>query len=163
MSARWPASVLPLRELGAVVHGPVLLARSPGIAAGLRCVFAHASGLHLPLVLHAEGVRAEAAMRRTFPTPGGTAEIDPWSGPVLTVELDGETRTADAGQQESSGGSTADSDVFDLAASYWIGRLPPDGVLGLTFAWPEAGLARSTVALRLGDLSDVAARVVALG
>jgi hypothetical protein len=141
------------------VHGPVLLARSPGIAAGLRCVFAHPGGLHLPLVLHAEGVQAEAAVRRTFPTAGGTAEVDPWSGPVLTVELDGETRTADAGGQESSGGS----DAFDLAASYWIGRLPHDGTLRLTLAWPQAGLTRSTATLRLGDLADVASRVVPLG
>jgi hypothetical protein len=157
ISARWPSQVLPY-ELGAVVHGPVLLARSPGIAAGLRCVFAHPGGLHLPLVLHAEGVQSEAAGRRTFPTQGGSAEVDPWSGPVLTAELDGESRIADAGSQESSGGS----DAFDMAAAYWIGRLPRDGVLTLTLAWPQAGLSSGTVTLRLGDLSDVAARVVPL-
>jgi hypothetical protein len=156
-SARWPSQVLPF-ELGAVVHGPVLLARSPGIAAGLRCVFAHPGGLHLPLVLHAEGVQAEAAGRRTFPPPGGASGRDSWSGPVLTVELDGESRTADAGSQESSGGS----DAFDMAAAYWIGRLPRNGVVTLTFAWPQAGLSGGTVTLQLGDLTDVAARVVPL-
>jgi hypothetical protein len=156
-SARWPAPVLPF-ELGAVVHGPVLLARSPGIAAGLRCVFAHPTGLHLPLVLHAEGVQAEAAGRRIFPAPGGTADPGPWSGPVLTVEADGESRTADAGGQESSGSS----DAFDLAANYWIGRLPRDGVLRLTFAWPEAGLSSGTAVLHLGDVADFGARVFPL-
>lgn len=70
---RWPAQLPPDDELGAVVHGPVVLARSPGIAAGLRCVFAHPTGLHLPLVLRAEGVQAEAAGRRAGWRPGTTA------------------------------------------------------------------------------------------
>ncbi|MGY1841507.1 MULTISPECIES: hypothetical protein [unclassified Modestobacter] len=82
---RWPAAPPP-DDLGAVVHCPVLLARSPGIAAGLRCVFAHPGGLHLPVVVRAEGVQAEAAGRRTFPHPD--AEYQPWSGLLVTVTVD---------------------------------------------------------------------------
>ena len=159
-SLRWPAQ-LPPDELGAVVHGPVLLARSPGIAAGLRCVFAHPGGLHLPLVLRAEGVQAEAAGRRTFspherdaPNP---AEREPWSGLRLTAEIDGEARTADPAEQQSSGGP----DAFSLEATYWLGRLPADGRLRLTLAWPESGLAENTVLLDL-DLDGLGERVVAL-
>ncbi|MCI2238033.1 hypothetical protein MO973_38250 [Paenibacillus sp. TRM 82003] len=62
---RWPPA-LPPDELGAVVHGPVVLARATGIVAGLRCVFAHTGGLLLPVVLRAGGVQAEAAARQTF-------------------------------------------------------------------------------------------------
>jgi hypothetical protein len=140
----------------------VLLARSPGIAAGLRCVFAHPGGLHLPLVLRADGVQAEAAVRRSFPPrdpgPPRPAERDPWSGPRLTAGIDGEVRTADPGEQQSSGGS----DAFDLQAAYWLGRLPSDGRVELTFSWPEAGLAENTVELRL-DLGDLPGRIVRLG
>jgi hypothetical protein len=155
---RWPAELLP-DELGAVVHGPVVLARSPGIAVGLRCVFAHPRGLHLPLVLRAQGVQAEAAGRRTghraeWESPGS----DAWSGLLLTVEVDGEIRTADPAGQETSGSV----DRFDLAGSYWVGRLPTDRRLGLTVGWPQAGLAEQRVVLELDDLDDFADRVLSL-
>ena len=52
------------QELGSIAHGPVLLDRGHGIAVGLRCVFAHRTGLHLPLVLIARDVHADAAARR---------------------------------------------------------------------------------------------------
>ena len=61
---RWGAVVEPT-DLGAVVHGPVVLGRAPGIVAGLRCVFGHTDGLWLPFVLRAEGVQAEAAFRQS--------------------------------------------------------------------------------------------------
>ena len=93
---RWAAAVPP-DELGVVVHGPVLLARSPGIAAGLRCVYAHPGGLRLPLVLRAAGVQAEAAGRTTSPRFRDDAgDREPWSGPTLDVEVDGIRGVADA-------------------------------------------------------------------
>lgn len=51
---RWPAQVLPVDRLGAVVHGPLVLGRSAGVVAALRCVFAFEAGLHLFGVLRCE-------------------------------------------------------------------------------------------------------------
>ncbi len=155
---RWPAA-LPPDELGVVVHGPVRLARSPGIAAGLRCVFAHPDGLQLPFVLRATGVLAEAAGRRTFHRPPDEGRTDePWSGVTLHVEVDGIDGIADAANQESSGSA----DVFTLESTYWIDRLPGNGLLRLTVAWPQAGLAGTTTELQLDDLRGLGDRVVPL-
>ena len=146
---RWPAQ-LPPDELGLVAHGPVVVARSPGIAAGLRCVFAHPGGLHLLLVLRADGVQAEAASRRSrHRTPD--AAPDPWSGPELVVDLDGEARLADPSGRQSS----SSADRFDLEADYWIGALPADGRLRLTVGWPEAGLREAGTLLELGSLEGL--------
>lgn len=161
---RWPAQLPPRDELGAVVHGPVVLARSPGIAAGLRCVFAHPGGLHLPLVLRADGVQAEAASRRTFPrhrpgeSPPAERAREAWGGLLLSIEVDGESGIADPAAQEASGGA----DAFDLEASYWVGRLPSDRRLRLTLAWPRAGLAEDVTLLTLDDLHDLGDRVLGL-
>ena len=155
---RWPAA-LPPDELGVVVHGPVLLARSPGIAAGLRCVYAHPGGLLLPLVVRADGVQAEAAGRNTFPRHRSEArERDPWSGLTLEVAVDGICGIADAAHHESSGSG----DAFSSEGRYWIDRLPHDGRLRLTVAWPEAGLARKTAVLALEDLGGLGERMVPL-
>jgi hypothetical protein len=155
---RWPAA-LPPDELGAVVHGPVLLGRSPGIAAGLRCVFAHPGGLLLPFVLRASGVQAEAAGRRTFSRAGDERRAaDPWSGVTLHVEVDGVAGSADPANQESSGSAES----FTLESTYWIDRLPRDRRLRLTVAWPQAGLAESTTDLQLDDLGGLGDRVLPL-
>jgi hypothetical protein len=156
---RWPAR-LPPDELGAVVHGPVVLARSRGITAGLRCVFAHPGGLHLLLVLRAVDVQAEAAGRHSGHHRGELVPPgpDPWSGMVLTVEMDGESRTADPAGQVSG----SHTDRFDLEADYWIGRLPRDRRLQLTAAWPQAGLTASSTLLQLDDLDDLGGRVLSL-
>ncbi|MQA34450.1 hypothetical protein [Modestobacter roseus] len=157
---RWPATPAPDAlgpvVLGVVVHGPVLLARSPGIAAGLRCVFAHPGGLHLPIVVRATGVQAEAAGRRTFPRRDG--EPQPWSGLLVTLTVDGVTGPADPVGPTSSGGA----DSFRSEGSWWAGALPNDGRLTVTVGWPAAGLAEATTVLQLDPLDDVADRVVPL-
>ena len=170
MSApRWPLERPPDDELGVVVHGPVLLARSPGIAAGLRCVFAHPSGLQLPLVLRAEGVQAEGAKRSSY-TPrlgersGQAWRGEPWPGPALVAGTDGEERTVVPGSATSGGGRmlgrTDDGYRFD--GLYWMGHLPADSTLHLTIAWPEAGLAKTTTVLQLADLDELNTRIVQL-
>jgi hypothetical protein len=159
---RWGAR-LPPDELRAVVHGPVVLSRSPGIAAGLRCVFAHPGGLQLPLVLRARGVQAEAAARSSSlhrhgdPLAPGRAR-EPWSGLLLTVEVNGRSGIADPAHSTASG----NDDAFDLEASYWIGELPEDGQVRIDAAWPQAGLGEHSTVLTLGDLSGVGGRTVVL-
>ena len=161
---RWPPALTPSDELGVVVHGPVVLARSPGITAALRYVLAHPSGLHLPLLVRAEGVQAEAAghdLRRRRSTEreyGPEVGSDPWTGVLLSVVADGKERTADPGRTHSS----ARADSFDSEAVHWIGRLPTDGRLRITIAWPQAGLTEATTELQLDDLRGIADRVVRL-
>ncbi|WP_432571277.1 hypothetical protein [Kineococcus sp. SYSU DK005] len=158
---RWPPAAPP-DELGAVVHGPVVLARATGIVAGLRCVFAHTGGLLLPFVLRARGVQAEAACRQTFghlrePGPDGGGAVS-WSLPQVHVEVDGLAGFADSSGGPSSGGD----DDFEMQARYWIDRLPRDGRLGIGVAWPRAGLPESRTVLELGDLGDLHERVLPL-
>ena len=163
---RWPPAPVLHHELGAVVHGPTVLARSPGITAALRHVIAHPGGLYLTLVVHARDVHAEAAARdrsRHLRTPTDRSPredpgSDPWSGPLVTVTVDGDERRADAG----SGQSSSDADSHHSEAVHWIGRLPTDGRLRITVAWPQAGLAEATTELQLDDLRDLADRVVQL-
>ncbi|PRY12493.1 hypothetical protein [Kineococcus rhizosphaerae] len=134
---RWAAAVEPT-DLGAVVHGPVVLARAPGIVAGLRCVFAHTDGLWLPFVLRAEGVQAEAATRQSFSGHLPLDETGPgtWSEPVVAIGVDGDEGFADASRSSGGGGE----DSFDLDAGYWVDRVPSDGRLTVTVSWPQAGL-----------------------
>jgi hypothetical protein len=146
---RWNAR-RPPQELGVVVHGPVVLARSPGIAVGLRCVFAHPTGLHLPLVLLAEGVQAEAAVRHS-------RSSEP-AGPTLRAEVDGQDGRADATRSAWTGST----DHFELQADHWIGALPADARLTLVAGWPEAGLAEQRTVLTLAHLDDLADQVVTL-
>ena len=158
---RWPPAQPP-DELGAVVHGPVVLGRAPGIVAGLRCVFAHTGGLLLPFVLRATGVQAEAAARQTFghlqgpvTDPGDTS---PGSTPAVFVEVGDRAGRADSSGGPSSGGE----DGFEMEARYWIGEIPRDGRLRITVAWPQAGLPESRTVLTLDGLDDLSARVLPL-
>ncbi|MEZ0165568.1 hypothetical protein AB2L27_12470 [Kineococcus sp. LSe6-4] len=145
---RWPPAVEP-EDLGAVVHGPVVLARATGIVAALRCVFAHADGLSLPFVLRAEGVQAEAALRQS--QWGGVDEDGPqgWSEPAVAVRVGGHEGFADPSQARGSGGE----DAYDLDATFWIDVRPEevarDHRLELTVAWPQAGLPETTTVLTL--------------
>ncbi|MFD0483021.1 hypothetical protein ACFQ46_10480 [Kineococcus sp. GCM10028916] len=143
---RWPPAVEP-DELGAGVHGPVVLARSPGIVAGLRCVFAYTDGVSLPFVLRAEGVQAEAANRQSFSGQTSLDEIGPGtsSWPSVAVQIGDHEGLVDASQ---AGGSSSD-DVYDLDANFWIDALPADGRVVVTVSWVQAGLAESRTELRL--------------
>lgn len=153
---RWPPG-MPPEELGAVVHGPVLLSRAPGIVAGLRCVVAHPGRLLLPLVVRAEGVQAEAAGRQTFHDGLPLGEVG-GSQPQLHVTVDEMSGYADASATQCSGGG----DAFSLDADYWITHHPRDGRLHVSIAWPEAGLPETSTVLVLEGLDDAQERIVRL-
>jgi hypothetical protein len=163
MTRKRPDSADPPEGLGVVVHGPVVLARAQGIAVGLRCIFGYPSGLSLPTVLRAQGVQAEAASRysfhrslhRGYPRPDSS---DPWSGQVLSVDIDGRLQVLHPIHEEASGGE----DTFDQEATYWVDKLPRDGKLGLIVGWPRAGLPETRVMLTLSDLDNLAERVLPL-
>lgn len=152
---RWPAAARP-DELGAIAHGPVVLARAPGIVAALRCVFAHTDGILLPFVLRAHGVQGEAACRHFFrhhvePSDEEIAGFAaPWSAPQVHVEVNDVAGFTDPGGGPSSGG---DED-FEMQAHFWIDEIPRDGELGITVAWPQAGLPPSRTVLHLEGPDD---------
>lgn len=159
---RWPPAVQP-DELGAIAHGPVILARGPGIVAGLRCVFAHTGGILLPFVLRAHGVQGEAASRQFFrhdfeSTEPQTDVIPPWSAPQVHVEVNDSAGYADPGGGPSSGGD----DDFEMQGRYWIDEIPRDGTLAVTVAWPQAGLPQSRTVLHLDGLDALHQRVLPL-
>lgn len=161
---RWPPG-MPAEELGAIVHGPVILARATGIAAGLRCIFAHPGRLLLPLVVRANGVQAEAASRQSFrrgrhatAASGVGLSTSTGSDPQLHVSLNERSGFADVSQNERSGGD----DGFDLEASYWIDEYPRDGRVHVVLAWPQAGLPETSTVLTLEGLDDAAQRILRL-
>ncbi len=158
---------MPPDELGAVVHGPVILARANGIVAGLRCVFGHSGGLLLPVVLRATGVQAEAAFRQTSSrrrrsmTQAGTTDsgqAPSQSLPQVQVGVNERTGIAES----SSSTRSASKDAFEMQAHYWIGELPRDRLVRISVAWPQAGLPQSQIVITLDDLEDLPDRVLPL-
>lgn len=140
------------------MHGPVILARAVGIVAGLRCVFAHTGGLHLLFTLHATGVQAEAASHQSFSghavaLQGARPGTSSW--PLLRIDVDDQSGGADASQAATSGGD----DAFIMDASFWVDRIPTDSRLGITVAWPQAGLPETRTELTLEGLDDYSDRI----
>jgi len=158
---RWTAAP-PEADLGAVAHGPLVLARSNGVAVGLRCVFAHPTGLHLPLVVLANAIHAEAAARQTgqSPAPPGYQPSDPpdWSQLEVVGELNGRVGEMLPFSATRSSGL----DRYTEQAEYWIGELPRDGILRLTVAWPRIGLDSTTTTLQVDPPGQIAAGTIAL-
>lgn len=142
------------------------MARSPGIALAVRCIFASPGGLDFDLVLQAVGVQAEAASRQTFgerPRSPASAEVSEriWPGgsePELVVEVDGRSAVAYPYEQSSSGGE----DEFTSEMRLAVPELPSDGLVTLAVSWPQAGLAKAAVTLTLESLDDLEDRVVHL-
>lgn len=147
----WSHEPIP-EDLGVVVHGPALLGRANGVAVGLRCVFAHPTGLHLPLVLLANGHGADLANRASFPGAVGAPAFR------VLVEASGKRGSADHWRQGSEGGDGH----FVMRADYWVDELPHDRTLTLIVAWPEIGLPQTSTTLLLDPMTDLDSRVVSL-
>ena len=151
--------------LGAVVHGPAMIAESVGIAIAVRCIFAKPDGLEIDLALRAIGVQAEAAVRQTFGTSprgqSGDQATSMWHGgsePVLLVEVDGRRVLADPQGSTSSGGD----EVFASDLQVAVAELPLDGSITFTASWPEAGLAEGSVTLALETFDDLENKIIRL-
>ena len=138
-------------ELGSVAHGPLLLAAADGVAVGLRCVFAHRTGLHLPLVLVAVGVHADAAQRRVRGHGDGLRVALGSGGGAATVRL-----------LPFASQSAGSEDEYRQETAYWSSGLPDTEDLALTVSWPEIGLPATTTALRLPRLAALVRAAVAL-
>jgi hypothetical protein len=145
-------------ELGVIVHGPAIVARSTGIAFAVRCIFAHSDGLILDFVLRASGVQAEAACRQTFRARPDRPSIE---GSEPAVFLEGGGHRVDVcsyGESSAEGGG----ETFRAERNLGVSILPPDGTITLTASWPEAGLAEGSVTLTLEIPDDLDSRVLRL-
>ncbi|HEY7814550.1 MAG TPA: hypothetical protein VIC62_15005 [Nakamurella sp.] len=139
------------QELGSIAHGPVLLAAGDGVAVGLRCVFAHPTGLHLPIVLVARAVHADAAARRLR-----------GHGDELRVELGPTAGSATIRLNAFASQGAGGEDEYRQESSYWYAGLPSGPTVTVTVAWPAIGLSPATTVLHLPDLARVARAVVPL-
>lgn len=137
-----------------MVHGPLVLGRGTGVVVGVRCVFGHPTGLHLPTVIVASGVHAQAAQRQSghqyLPTGYQPSEPPGWSYLELRAELNGRSGE----MQPFASTSSSNEDSYYQEANYWIEELPADGVLRLSVAWPRVGLDPSTVVVTMQGLPE---------
>lgn len=153
----WPQRVIPpdATEMGAIAHGPRILARDPGLIVGLRSIVAYSSGLDLAIVAIANGVRADA-MEQLFQAP---AELDPVTGEPRRGRWAGEGRQLqvraldDAMLQpvprRHTQGFHQQPDSYRREYLYEISPLPDVTELPLLTAWPALGLAPVTTYLEL--------------
>ena len=135
-------SVEAREELGGIAHGPALLAAVDRITVGLRCVFAHPSGLHLPVMLVARGEPADVAQRRQTER--------------LRHGLRLEVSSGEAGPTRLSAFSTAGEGnvgYYRQESEFWLAGLPDRRAVTLTVSWPEIGLAATAVVLQFPDLA----------
>jgi hypothetical protein len=152
----WPEDPSP-DELGVVVHGPAIVARAPGIAVAVSCVFARPTGLSIGIVLRATGARAEAARRETS-GPDPFDESEGWpdgSELIVTFGVDG---TVGIGQPREIGSSTEGYLAIDMQT--WVDALPSSGQLTVTAAWSQAGLPEGGTTLTLTPAEDLEHRVI---
>ncbi|ABS03855.1 hypothetical protein [Kineococcus radiotolerans] len=187
----WPAQ-RPPHELGALAHGPHILAQAPGISAGLRCIYAHPSGLHLPLTFRAHGERAHDAAAWSYgkirrypsvaPAPAPAPAPGTFAARQGTFRTPADERAAEAsstpyseprvvvevnglrGVATTTGALHASDDeqVWARDAAYWIGELPRDGMLRITLSWPQGGLPETSSDLTLNGLDNLSSTVLPL-
>ncbi|GAB3470188.1 hypothetical protein AB1207_13580 [Kineococcus endophyticus] len=153
------------RRLGAVVHGPAVLARAPGIAVGLRCVFAYPDSLSVWLL-----ARADAALIPQDLPPRSDAEAAVqsqwealWPGrphdPLVHVTLDhGPQRRLSWAERRDD--STLDGVRYISSASRILG-LPAGGQLDFEVSWGPA-LAPVSTRVQLSHLQRLTDRALLL-
>lgn len=150
------------RSLGVIAHGPVVLARVPGIVIGLRCLFAHPDRLTAWLV-----ARADAAFIPQVLPPRSEAEARVrgdleavWPGklndPLVHAFIDHMPQRLVLTERNDT---YDDGYVRRLSCAVRIFGLPTDDKLGFEVSWGPA-LAPTTTTLDLPDLRQVAATAV---
>jgi hypothetical protein len=151
------------RSLGAIAHGPVLLARVPGVAIGLRCLFAHPDRLTAWLV-----ARADAAFIPPVLPPRSEAEgavqadlYEHWPGqlndPLVHATVDFMPQRLSLVERNDFTGHG--DGVLRLSCAARIFGLPTDDTLGLEVSWGPA-LPPTSTTLQLPNLRQTAASAV---
>lgn len=144
--ARAPWSRPPtLTELGAIAHGPVVLAEAPGRFVGLRSAVLYSSGLHLSVVVVGVGIYAEA-MQRGHGGPFSFRVIDSSVTLLMLNSGRGEGNTQDRYYKESVYVlESVDGDELEIAAG-----------------WPGAGIEETVTRLCLPGVSELEMGVIPL-
>lgn len=150
------------RSLGAIAHGPVVLARVPGIAIGLRCLFAYPDRLTAWLVARADAAfipqilpaRSEAEAR----VQNELSELWPWplNDPLVHATVDHMPQRLALGERNDAYG---DGRVLRLSCAVRIFGMPTDDKLGFEVSWGPA-LAPTYTTLDLPNLRRIAATAV---
>lgn len=161
----WHIGMLPpeTSDLGAIAHGPAVLARSPGLQVGLRTIIAYKGGLELAVMVIATGAHADVAERQ-YRAP---AEIDPVTGrpnpqPVFGVAFRF-SAADDSTEQPFPRRSTAARSkpgVFRREFLYTTSELPRSTLVRYLVAWPQVGLSATTVELTLPDPDDLRRHII---
>lgn len=164
----WSQRYLPpdTAEIGALAHGPRILARAPGILVGLRSIVAYSSGLDLAVVAVAAGPQADA-MRSQFTAP---AEIDAETGQPYRGELRREMMQLRALEDSrlqpvlyrSTEGFHQKPNSYRREYLYEISDLPHTTELPLVAAWPEIGLDPVTTYLEIPTAEVLQAAIISL-
>lgn len=150
-------------SLGAIAHGPVVLAQAPGIVVGLRCLFAHPDRLTAWLV-----ATADAAFIPQVLPPRSEAEArvqsdlwEQWPGfandPLIHATVDFMPQRLSLLERNDGYG---DGDgVRRVSCSARIFGMPTDDTLGFEVSWGPA-LPPTHTTLQLPNLRRTAAGAV---
>ncbi|WP_432574102.1 hypothetical protein [Kineococcus sp. SYSU DK005] len=149
-------------SLGAIAHGSVLLAKVPGIAIGLRCLFAHPDRLTAWLVARADAAFIPQVLpARSEAEAAVQAELwQHWPGspndPLVHATVDFVPQRLVLGERSDAHG---DGRVVHISCAARIFGMPTDGKLGLEVSWGPA-LAPTFTTLDLPGLHEIAASAV---
>lgn len=153
------------KELGAIAHGPRLLAQVNGVTVGLRSIVAYTSGLELAVVVVATGVHAEALLRQ-YTAP---AIIDPETGRRRPGETHGGPLRLRALEdsvlqpiRHRDGRGYQSSEMYQREYLFELTPLPDTENLPLIAEWPEIGLGPVTTHLKLPPPSLLVAAIIPL-
>ncbi|KXF54113.1 hypothetical protein AXA44_42000 [Rhodococcus sp. SC4] len=154
------------KEIGAIAHGPVLLARVEGVTVGLRSIMAYSAGLEVAVTVVGSGIHAEA-MRRQYTAP---AVIDPETGKRRPGQVHGRPMRLRALEdsilqpvpRSDNRGWYDSQDLYQREYLYEVTGLPQTRNLPLVAEWPEVGLEPVTTHLVLPDPSELAGAIIPL-
>lgn len=150
------------RSLGAIAHGPIVLARVPGITIGLRCLFAHPDRLTAWLLACADPAfipqilpprsEAEAAVQAEL----GQVWTGQLNDPLIHASVDFMPQRLSLIERNDAYG---DYGELRLACAARIFGMPTDDKLGFEVSWGPA-LAPTYTTLHLPNLRQIAATAV---
>ena len=153
------------KELGAIAHGPKLLAQVEGVTVGLRSIVAYTSGLEFAIVVVAKGVHADA-LRRQYTAPAIT---DPETGRRRPGETHGRPLRLRALEdsvlqpiRHRDVQGYENSEIQQREYLFELTPLPDTEDLPLIAEWPEIGLGPVTTHLKLPPPAVLAAAIIPL-
>lgn len=154
------------KEIGAIAHGPVLLARVEGVTVGLRSIMEYSAGLEIAVTAVGSGIHVEA-MKRHY---RALAVIDPETGKRRTGQVHGrplrlralEDSVLQPVPRSDNRGWYDTEELYQREYLYVITGLPPNLDLPLIAELPEIGFDPVTIHLVLPDPYDLVNVIISL-